>query len=207
MTRGSSRTFLNLAGGLTRRTTSKLCFRVILISSSLIATGAVGQSADDIARRAERLAELHRYYEIERRAAAVRPFRRELPLRPENIDDEEVREIQSVAAVIVPGAIVNIGAVVTGCPCEDGSDCSDQVWIVGYLPPKTTGVLLSKISNHWVLGPVQRWWREYERLDEHYRPRGGFRFSKEENALQDRFPVCPGKEMPPAGPPSFRVKP
>jgi hypothetical protein len=48
------------------------------------------------------------------------------------IRSEEVREIQAAAHGVVPGALVNISGVVTGCPCEDGTGWSDQVWIVAY---------------------------------------------------------------------------
>lgn len=87
----------------------------------------------------------------------ARPHRRDGPLRYENISDEEVREVQSAAAEVLPQAIVNISGVTTGCPCEDGEQCSDQVWIVAYRPDRSVGLMLSKISHHWVIGVVQRW--------------------------------------------------
>jgi hypothetical protein len=58
----------------------------------------------------------------------TRPIRREDSLRELNISEDEVREIQSAALQVSPGSIVNISGVVTGCPCEDGLGCSDQVW-------------------------------------------------------------------------------
>lgn len=98
------------------------------------------------------------------RAYALRPVRRDGPLRYQNISDEEVREIQSAAAEVVPKALVNISGVTTGCPCEDGPQCSDQVWIVAFRPDKSFGLRLSKVNNHWMIGPVQRWWLRYDAL-------------------------------------------
>ena len=39
---------------------------------------------------------------------------------------------RAVPSAELPGAIVNIGGVVSGCTCEEGASCSDQVWIVAY---------------------------------------------------------------------------
>lgn len=127
-----------------------------------------------------------------RRIQQSRPYRRERPLRSENVSDSEVREIQSAASALFPGAIVNIGSVVSGCPCEDGSSCSAQVWIVAYRPEKSTGVLLSRIGRQWTVGPVQKWWLDYEA-----RQASGRRLSvKDEEALNEKFPTCAG--TPPA---------
>ena len=43
--------------------------------------------------------------------------------------------------------IVNISGVVEGCPCEDGSTCTDQVWILASRPNQTVGLLLSKVGG------------------------------------------------------------
>lgn len=56
------------------------------------------------------------------RIQATRPYRREQPLRQQNVTDSEISEIESAAASLFPGAIVNIGSVVSGCPCEDGPE-------------------------------------------------------------------------------------
>jgi hypothetical protein len=61
------------------------------------------------------------------RVHGATPVRRDGPLREADLSDEEAREIQGVAHVVVPDALVNISGVVTGCPCEDGTGCSDQV--------------------------------------------------------------------------------
>ena len=91
-----------------------------------------------------------------RRIHQSRPHRLEGPLRYDNISDIEVREIEKEVREIMPGAIVNISGVTTGCPCEDGPKCTDQVWIVAYRPERSTGLMLSKIDGHWRVGPVQK---------------------------------------------------
>lgn len=121
----------------------------------------------------------------------VQPMRREDPLRYENITDEEVREIQLAARNVVPRALVNISGVTTGCPCEDGPECSDQVWIVAYRPDKSVGLLLSRIEGHWVIGPVQRWWLLYNDLESRRRTFKSFSaYLEAEQKLVDVFPVC-----------------
>ena len=99
------------------------------------------------------------------------PRRNDLPilyenpnLRYENITDIEIREIEIAVQQVNPGAIVNIGGVTVGCPCEDGEDCTNQVWVVAYTPTNSNGVMYSKIKNHWKIGPVQGWWLKYESL-------------------------------------------
>lgn len=85
-------------------------------------------------------------------------------LRYENISDLEVREIQRVADTLNPGAIVEIGGVTEGCPCEDGPLCTNQVWVVSHRPEQAKGFMLSRIEGHWTLGAVQKWWLEHEAL-------------------------------------------
>jgi hypothetical protein len=150
----------------------------------MISGVVLAQSADD-KRRAAYWAKMERLFQIEERAMAVRPFRRENPVRSENISDREVAEIEAATSNVMPGAIVNIGTVVTGCPCEDGATCTDQVWIVAYRPDKTMGFLLSRIGGRWTIGPVQRWWWEYNDL----LSRRGNHFA-EQDKLMERFPAC-----------------
>jgi len=165
-------------------------FVLVLIAMSAVAD-AVGEADPQSDRRAARWAEIKRHDDIWDHARALGPRRRDLPLRYLNISDEEVREVQSAAAEVVPRAIVNISGVVTGCPCEDGEDCKDQVWIVAYRPDKSTGLMLSRIDNRWVIGPVQQWWLRYEKLQAN---RGTFRtyeaFERAEYELIESFPVC-----------------
>ena len=44
------------------------------------------------------------------------------------------REIQRVMLEIMPGAILNISGVVSGCLCQDGPECSAQVWVLAHYP-------------------------------------------------------------------------
>ncbi|MEO7386990.1 MAG: hypothetical protein ABIX37_08655 [Gammaproteobacteria bacterium] len=138
--------------------------------------------------RAERIAAMDAQLRVEQRIRETQPRRREGPLRAANITDKEVQKIRSVAADLAPGAIVNIGGVVSGCPCEDGPACSAQVWIVAFRPEKSTGLLLSRISREWTVGPVQQWWLEYAALQS----RGRLSID-EQDPLNDRFPVCPAE--------------
>jgi len=92
------------------------------------------------------------------RATVLRPVRRDEPMRYENIHDTEVLEIRGIVSSMYPDAIVSIGTVVTGCPCEDGATCTAQVWVVPEGTEDDKGLLLSRISDHWTLGPVQAWW-------------------------------------------------
>ncbi len=105
-----------------------------------------------------------RKYSLSQRAHELRPRRRDEPLRYENITDIEVLEIQAVAAKFVPQAIVNISPVVTGCPCEEGPQCTDQVYIVASNPTDSMGLQLSRVKNLWQVGVIQRWWIRYDAL-------------------------------------------
>ena len=87
-----------------------------------------------------------------RLASRSRPVRIDGPLRYENISDIEVREIETATRKVYPGAIVNISGVTTGCPCEDGPTCTDQVWIVAYRPERIKGLMLSRIDGRWGIG-------------------------------------------------------
>jgi hypothetical protein len=130
----------------------------------------------------------------------TRPVRLDEPLREENISDEEIREIESVMSEQFPGAIVNIGGVTSGCPCEDSAGCDSQVWVVAHRANRSNGLMLSRIADHWTIGPLQEWWRRYDRLRslmisalankavdrfETYRE-----FQEQLIQLQQEFPTC-----------------
>mgnify|MGYP006297859761 CR=1 FL=1 len=108
--------------------------------------------------RAERDARAERRSYI----ASTRPKRIETYLRKENISDDEVREIQDAARSVLPDAIVNIAGVTSACPCEEGPECSAQVWVVGHEPGETVGLMFSRIAGHWGIGLVQSWWLRYD---------------------------------------------
>lgn len=164
---------------------------VVPLSVVSILAVAVGVADTDKDRWAAYMAAMDKHFRLWEYARKIQPARRDAPLRQLNISDEEVREIQSVAAEVVPRTIVNIGGVVTGCPCEDGSDCTDQVWIVAWRPEKSTGLMLSRINNRWVIGPIQQWWLRYDDLEARRRTfRSMEAFYQAENDLIDRFPAC-----------------
>ncbi len=94
----------------------------------------------------------------------TRPVRRDLPLREENITDSEVLEIEAVMKEMFPGAVVYISAVTTGCPCEDGPGCTDQVWSVAFHDDASSELALSRIDDEWQVGPLQDWWLIRDRI-------------------------------------------
>lgn len=169
--------------------------RALFLAALIGVSATVGFSEEDrVARAKRRAAEDHRYYMLAARAAQLFPRRKETPMRVVNITDEEVREIQAAALDVVPRSIVNIGAVTTGCPCEDGPGCTDQVWIVATDQSRTTGLQLSRILGAWVVGPVQAWWLRY---DEFMRSQRRYsRYNVDEAArrrLLDTMPFCASK--------------
>ena len=85
-------------------------------------------------------------------------------MRAENVSDDEIREIQAATITIYPGAIANVSGVTAGCPCEEGPMCDSQVWILAHRDSRYNGLMLSRISNKWVVGPLQIWWFEYDLL-------------------------------------------
>jgi hypothetical protein len=120
-------------------------------------------------------------------------------LRKDNITDEEVREVQRAALEVYPDSIVNISAVTDACDCEDGSNCTAQVWLALYRENITRSLVLSKIDGHWRIGTVQSWWLQY---NAHQRNSPGFgrgakqiAWQQENQRLLDSFPTCP---TPPA---------
>jgi hypothetical protein len=181
--------------------------KIILLLVVMLSVGiALGETPDE-KRRAVLRAKVERLMRIEDRIRETRPRRRESPVREDNIRDVEVKEIQSEASQVWPGAIINISTVVVGCPCEEGPSCSDQVWIVAHRPRTSMGLLLSKIGGHWTIGAVQRWWLEYEELQARtaeFPSRSAF--MEAEEALTERFPAC---AAPPkvAGGEAPRVRP
>jgi hypothetical protein len=170
----------------------------------LIATCAHGQSADKRLLAPQQYKSMmedmdywrqqsKRYGAIWRRALELSPRRRDTPLRPVNISDGEVREVQIIAARYVPRTLVNISPVVTNCPCEEGPNCTAQVYVLATEKGKTTGLQLSRTKEHWDVGVVQRWWM---RRDAVKRQNTGNSFlddylwEKAHNDLLEEFPMC-----------------
>jgi hypothetical protein len=130
------------------------------------------------------------------RAQDVAPAPRDGPLRAQNISDEEVREIQAAMGSRATPDMLSIGAVVTGCPCEDGAGCRDQVWVVVSRPEKSYGLLFSRIDGHWTLGPVQRWWIRRHDLESNRSKFGWQEYLKASDRLNADFPSCGAKLGP-----------
>ena len=130
----------------------------------------------------------------------TRPRRVDVPLREENITDEEVREIQAVTATVYPGALANISGVIEGCPCEEGPLCTSQVWVVAHKDSRYDGLMLSRVGKTWTVGQVQSWWLKYDNLRKRIRdvwtskaPDRHVRYTKlldDQYRLQQEFPVC-----------------
>ena len=76
------------------------------------------------------------------------PHRRDSPLRYFNISDEEAREVETAAAEVAGTQWISIGAVVTGCPCEDGGKCTDQVWVQTHQDQGAIGFRASKTARN-----------------------------------------------------------
>jgi hypothetical protein len=126
------------------------------------------------------------------RVLGTRPVRPQGKLRDQNLSDDEIREIQAIGLRELPGAVdVNISGVTAGCPCEEGDECSDQVWIVAYRPGESLGLLLSRMEDRWKIGPLQQWWLDYDKLTARRERLSNTSFDLEQTWLFDRFPMCP----------------
>ena len=173
---------------------------LVLVVSSLVAVAAWG---DDPA--GEKSAKPRVSTALPSQFWKTRPRRRDTPLREENITDLEIAEVEAEMQSLFPGAVVYVSAVTTGCPCEDGPECTDLVWSVATLGDRSRGVALSRIDGLWQVGPLQQWWLEYDAMWAAYRTsrkRGGDadRISYVElreriAEHQARFPACVEKSV------------
>jgi hypothetical protein len=130
-----------------------------------------------------------------RHVRTVDPARPPDSLRQENITDEEVREVQQAALAVYPDSIVSISGVTDGCGCEEGSECTAQVWLALYREDRSRSLVLSKVEGHWKVGAVQSWWLRYTA---HWSAYPGFgrgpkqiAWAEEEQTLLGSFPACP----------------
>jgi hypothetical protein len=128
------------------------------------------------------------------RAQRIAPKRRDAPLRELNLTDNEVREVQAATKSWLPHTYLNISPVVTGCPCEDGPGCKEQVYILADAGEKSVGILLSRIRDEWTVGDVQKWWVRYARLLEERDKMDWFDYKQAEFKMAREFPVCTGPE-------------
>ena len=137
------------------------------------------------------LLELDKRIMIEARARELFPRRRDTPLRYLNITDNEVRELQWLAAKSSLNEIVNIGPVVTGCACEEGAGCTEQVYVLARTDDRTVGLQFSRFKNRWNLGRVQRWWLEYAALQAREDKMDLREYEQAHQRLLLEFPMCP----------------
>ena len=169
----------------------------ILVMAGLLGLGLVAMAGAEEKSESARL-EIQRMAnrDLQYRAWQVRPMRRDEPLRYLNISDYEVREIQLVAERYLPKVLLNISPVVTGCPCEEGPQCTDQVYIDAQTGQSSKGLQLSHVKNAWVVGSVQQWYFRYDEL----RARGPkldyLNYLRAESELFREFPMCVGELVP-----------
>ena len=161
---------------------ARVAVRRMLVLAGLLATAVSGAAArNNAALMREKLLDY---------VATLRPRAPAGIPRPENISDIEIREIQAAAGSYLPTALINIGTVMVGCPCEDGAKCRSQVWVVGWTPEKTSGLLFSQIGGHWVIGPVQKWWLAYDALLARARSLTAVDFAVAQDKLLQTLPTC-----------------
>ena len=166
---------------------------------SLIAllAGAQSPTPTNAARKAPSYEEFRKMRVLLDRANALRPRRRDTPLRELNITDNEVREIEAIARRELVSSMLNISPVVAGCPCEDGPLCTDQVYVVATAANATLGLQLSRVRNAWVVGPVQQWWRRNDALARRSAKMEFREAFDAQNALLLEFPMCVGNTPDP----------
>ncbi len=100
-----------------------------------------------------------------RQQKGKRPEYREGRLRDENLNDIEVRQIVRIINNVAPQTLVSILGVTDGCACEDGPDCSNQVWVFATDELHSVNIVLSKIAGEWVIGPQQAWAFDLDKLE------------------------------------------
>ena len=160
--------------------------RCLIAAATLLVTMTV--KADD---KALTDAEMEKREAILQHAREMYPRRRDTPLRYLNITDNEVREIQRLATGIKLGEILNISPVVTGCACEEGPDCTEQVNIIAKYQDRFIEVQLSRLRNRWSIGRVQRWWLEFAALQAREPLMDRREYEKARNMRVLDFPMCP----------------
>ena len=96
----------------------------------------------------------------------------------------------------MPKVLLNISPVVSGCPCEEGPQCTDQVYIVAQTSQNSRGLQLSRVRNAWVVGTVQQWYLKYEELLTREPKMNYLDVMRAESELYREFPVCVGELVP-----------
>ena len=157
--------------------------------AGLFAIGApAAESAKPVAAEARDLN--LRLLELEERAFQLYPRRRDTPMRYLNITDSEVREIQVIARKYQMPQLMNISPVVEGCPCEEGSGCTEQVFIVGKIEDQAYGLQLSRRKNRWGVSAVQKWWLEHAALKARVSTMDSRTYQQARERQLLEFPMC-----------------
>ncbi|HEX6638430.1 MAG TPA: hypothetical protein VF033_12305 [Steroidobacteraceae bacterium] len=143
--------------------------RFTLLGALCCASAGLGAQTAERARSTDRNARFDFELELKLRdleayARTIYPHRRDTPLRDLNITDDEVREVLVIARKYHMPELVNISPVVTGCPCEEGAGCTEQVYLTAHTEAGALGLQLSRHKNLWTVGAVQKWWLEYAEL-------------------------------------------
>ena len=163
---------------------------------AVFALAGAANAEETAPRRADAYIRAMDWLALWRHALELRPSRRDEPLRYLNISDNEVREIQLVAEKYIPQAIVNISPVVTGCPCEEGPQCTEQVYIVANGSDRSSGLQLSRVRNTWVVGNIQQWWLRYDALRARRISMDWRAYESSEAELLRELPQCVGELVP-----------
>ena len=152
-----------------------------------------------LAEMAQWQSEWRRTDHVSKRAQALKPAYRSEPLRYLNISDEEVRQVELISVKYLPRNLMNISPVVTNCPCEEGPNCTAQVYVVAATGENAKGLQLSRLKDQWMVGVVQQWWFRRDALHapapsapfaEHYR------YARALHELYSEFPVCAKEAAP-----------
>lgn len=176
-------------------------FAVGLMVAWLVAGAGAAEPAKRTAPRFHLDPQLQvKLIELEGRAWQLYPRRRDVPLRYLNMTSEEVREVETIAREHHMPQLVNISPVVTGCPCEEGGNCTEQVYITSRVNGSMVGLQLSRRKNSWMVGPVQMWWLEFAALKEREKTIPWTEFQDARAQLLLNLPMCaqPRKLDPPA---------
>jgi len=171
----------------------------ILALALLLAATAGAADQTNSPQKKPSVPDLRERWYLLQKAEAMRPHRRDAPLRYLNISDNEVREIQFVAEKVVPKVLLNISPVVEGCPCAEGPQCTEQVFIVAEKleqPAMSVGLQLSRVKNAWVVGSVQQWFLRFDALRAQEKELGFDRYYDAEGELLREFPICVGQLVP-----------
>lgn len=165
---------------------------------ALALTAAVSAQDRSAPRTGVTDAQVMRRMDLEARAFELRPRRRDTPLRYVNLSDNEMREIQTVSQDHMSKTVLNVSPVVEGCPCEEGPECTDQVYVVMLASEKAVGLQLSRVKKVWKVGVVQRWWLRYDALREQMPQMDYRQYVRTESELYREFPICVGELVPAA---------